>query len=69
MKNNISTSIHKCRADSGQIHTNQNGSFAVIAMGDARLFFESSGDMVSMAQLLMDLAEELYDKQKGQDNG
>ena len=68
MQNVIGVSISKSIADSGQIYTNQNGAFAVVSMGDARLFFESAGDMVSMAHLLLELAEDLAEKQKEQSN-
>ena len=68
MQNVISNSISKARADSGKIYTSQNGAFAVVAMGEARLFFESPGDMASMANLLLELAEELDAKQKEQSN-
>ena len=68
MQNNISTSIHKCRAIEGRVGKVSDGHFAVIDMDRASLFFESTGDMVSMAHLLMDLAEELWEKQKEQGN-
>ena len=68
MQNNISTSIHKCRAIEGRLGKISNGYFAVIDMDRASLFFESAGDMVSMAHMLLDLAEQLAEKQKEQGN-
>lgn len=63
MQNVVSASISNARADGGTIYTNSNGAFAVVSMGEARLFFESTGNMVSMAHLLMDLADQLDAKQ------
>ena len=68
MQNNISTSIHKCKAIDGRVLKTSDGYFAVVDMDRAALFFESPSDMVDMANLLIKLAEELADKQNEQDN-
>ena len=68
MKNNVSTSIHKCKAIEGRVGKTSDGCYAAVDMDRATLFFESPSDMVDMANLLIKLSEELAEKQKKQDN-
>ena len=69
MKNNVSTSIHKCKAIEGRVGKTSDGCYAAVDMDRATLFFESPSDMVDMANLLIKLSEELAGKQneKGDD--
>lgn len=64
MKNNISTSIHNCKAIEGRVGKTSDGCYAAVDMDRATLFFESPSDMVDMAHLLLNLAEEFSEKQK-----
>ena len=68
MQNNISASIHQCRAIEGRLGKTSDGHFAVVDMDRATLFFESPSDMVDMANLLIKLSEELADKKNEQGN-
>ena len=68
MKNNVSTSIHKCKAIEGRVGKTSDGCYAAVDMDRATLFFESPSDMVDMANLLIKLSEELAEKQKKQGN-